>query len=226
MQVPNPIILQKLRITPVSDSSSEQEGQPFIAMFNPNEYTLTYRNARIRHRTRTPNARSSEYGGQDTQTFRVRLLLDGTGAAETASSIGQDGSVEERVRRFLTICYRVEGNRHQPHRLHIQWGIIDFFGWLQSVEVHYTLFDHSGNPLRAELATEFIGTDDQDFTHLNSPDLTHVRIAKAGDTLPLLAKEIYGSSRYYLFLAKANDLDDFRNLVPGTRLHCPPLTTA
>jgi nucleoid-associated protein YgaU len=46
---------------------------------------------------------------------------------------------------------------------------------------------------------------------------------KSGDTLPLLAKEIYGSSRYYLRLAQVNHIDDFRNLQPGQEIIFPPL---
>ena len=58
---------------------------------------------------------------------------------------------------------------------------------------------------------------------LKSPDLTHIRTVQSGDTLPLLAKAMYGSSRYYLVVAEANGLDDFRNLKPGTKLFFPPL---
>jgi len=57
----------------------------------------------------------------------------------------------------------------------------------------------------------------------SSPDLTHVRVVKSGDTLPLLCKEIYGSSQYYLRVAAHNGLDDFRNLLPGQTLSFPPL---
>jgi nucleoid-associated protein YgaU len=53
--------------------------------------------------------------------------------------------------------------------------------------------------------------------------LTHSRIVKSGDTLPLLSKEIYGNSAYYLQLAQANNLDDFRNLQPGQEIFFPPL---
>jgi len=59
----------------------------------------------------------------------------------------------------------------------------------------------------------------------SSPDLTHSRIVKNGDTLPLLSKEIYGSSSHYLWIAQQNQLDDFRNLTPGHRLFFPPLVS-
>jgi nucleoid-associated protein YgaU len=53
--------------------------------------------------------------------------------------------------------------------------------------------------------------------------MTHVRLVKEGDTLPALTREIYGDYRYYLEVARVNQLDDFRSLEPGTRLFFPPL---
>ncbi|PON10328.1 hypothetical protein C2W62_50650, partial [Candidatus Entotheonella serta] len=57
----------------------------------------------------------------------------------------------------------------------------------------------------------------------SSPDLSHTRLVKRGDTLPLLTKEIYGTSSHYLRVAQVNGLDDFRNLTPGQTLFFPPL---
>jgi len=57
----------------------------------------------------------------------------------------------------------------------------------------------------------------------SSPDVSHSRVVKSGDTLPLLSKEIYGNASYYLRLAQANNLDDFRNLQPGQAIVFPPL---
>jgi len=56
-----------------------------------------------------------------------------------------------------------------------------------------------------------------------SPDLTHVRLIKAGDNLPSLCSQIYGDPSYYLAVARANQIDNFRELVPGTNVFFPPL---
>ena len=56
-----------------------------------------------------------------------------------------------------------------------------------------------------------------------SPDLTQVRIAKAGDNLPLLCYQIYGDPGYYLEVAQANQIDAFRLLEPGMTVVFPPL---
>ena len=46
---------------------------------------------------------------------------------------------------------------------------------------------------------------------------------KAGDELPLITYDIYGDPHYYLEVARANKLTDFRNLRAGTTLHFPPV---
>ena len=56
-----------------------------------------------------------------------------------------------------------------------------------------------------------------------SADLPHIRKVRAGDTLPLMCFRIYGDSKYYLDVAAANGLDNFRSLVPGTEIRFPPI---
>ena len=60
----------------------------------------------------------------------------------------------------------------------------------------------------------------------SSPDLSHVRVVVAGDTLPLLCNDIYGSPQHYLKVAADNGLDDFRQLIPGQRIVFAPLDGA
>jgi len=228
MEIPNPFKMQRLTITPKRRRNSNEPPRSFEAMFNPSQYSLTYRNKVRHHRTLGPDAGDLEFAGQEPASFQVRLMLDGTGATESFGLVTGFGlavpTVKEKVNQFLTTCYRVVEDEHQPNVVHLQWGIVDFYGQIESLQINFTLFDQSGNPLRAELDVRFVGHDDHGFVNLSSPDLTHVRVTKAGDSLPLLAKEIYGSSRYYLLIADANGLDDFRNLQPGTVLHFPPLT--
>ena len=81
--------------------------------------------------------------------------------------------------------------------------------------------------MRAELDINLIADEDVKKRvkkeNKNSPDLTHARIVKSGDSLPLLTKEVYGVPDYYLRVAQANNLDDFRNLTVGQELLFPPL---
>lgn len=227
MLIPGLGKLQKMTITAlVSNDKTEQEdpSQRFEAMFNPASYSVVYRNRLRNDRTLTPGGKDAAHAGQEPTSFSVRLLLDGTGVMDVLPNENAGllpGGVKRQVKRFLDICYAAIEAKHSPNRLRVRWGVVDFTGMMESVSINYTLFDQEGNPLRAELDITF--RCDHEPTHFSSPDLTHVRRVRAGDTLPLMAREIYGSSRYYLLVAEVNGLDDFRNLQPGTELFFPPL---
>jgi nucleoid-associated protein YgaU len=53
--------------------------------------------------------------------------------------------------------------------------------------------------------------------------VSHSRVVRRCDTLPLLTAEVYGTSVHYLRVARANGLSHFRDLVPGQTLLFPPL---
>ena len=95
------------------------------------------------------------------------------------------------------------------------------------MDVEYTVFSPTGKPLRATVKLEIERSldeeEEQKRKNNSSPDLTHIVIVKAGDTLPLLCQRIYQDTRYYLEVARHNELIDFRNLIPGSELHFPPL---
>jgi nucleoid-associated protein YgaU len=57
----------------------------------------------------------------------------------------------------------------------------------------------------------------------NSPDLTHYRQVKQGDTLPLMVFNIYKDPKYYLEIARVNGLTNFRKLLTGQNIIFPPL---
>ena len=238
MELPNPFKSQKIEISAwvLKEGENHRKNymkvpiKPFEAMFNPNNFTVNYHKKVIDHKTLgvvksgVPAAISKE-----PQSYNIKLLLDGTGVADTSllgaigfGSLGK--SVKERIEHFKTICYAINPETHTSNFVKVKWGVVEFEGYLASLTINYTLFDQGGEALRAELDTTFISLQyEGDSKDVSSPDLTHTREVKAGDSLPLLAKEIYGSSRYYLLVAEANQLDDFRNLQPGMKLYFPPL---
>jgi nucleoid-associated protein YgaU len=95
------------------------------------------------------------------------------------------------------------------------------------MSINYKLFNPDGVPVRAVIKATFLEFMRNEWMvkkqNDQSPDVTHVRTVKEGDTLPLLAYEVYGDPKYYLSVAKANQLFDFRELVPGQELRFPPI---
>jgi hypothetical protein len=202
-------------------------------MFNPDSISMRHENKFQRLQGINTSGRRAMYAHTQAEQLRLDLILDGTGVTDyglaTLFGFGTP-SVSEQIDEFLNLCFHMDGEIHEPKFLKIQWGegvLKEFDCRLQSVDIEYTAFDRNGAPLRAMLKTVFI-EDLEPAKRLrqegkSSPDLSHSRIVTSGDTLPLLTQEVYGTSADYLRVAQVNNLDDFRNLIPGQTIIFPPL---
>ncbi len=199
-------------------------GQPvgeFEVYVNPAEITLSYE-------MEYDSAQGSGTTGSRMNFKKVKpgdlsltLLLDGTGAS------GRKADVQSLVEKFQTVT-GYSGKIHRPNYLKVVWGTLQVKRCvLKSASIVYKLFRPDGVPLRAVITAVFTdNSDDQTRVAVaqdQSADLMHVRRVKAGDNLPWLCQEIYGDPLLYMEVARANSIDNFRNLTPGTRVFFPPL---
>lgn len=193
----------------------------FEAYVNPNEITLAYEvEYDSAQGAGTTNSRMN-FKKMKPGDMSLTFFIDGTGAN------GRPCDVQQKVEQFQTVT-GYNGNIHRTNYLKVGWGTLTIKRCvLKSASIAYKLFKPDGVPLRAVITAAFSdNSDDQTRVAMaqdQSPDLTHFRLVKAGDTLPLLCHEIYGDPGMYLRVARANGLDNFRDLVPGTRLAFPPL---
>ena len=225
--------LEKLKITAYEKIERSDKGESFTVMFNPNSISMKHENKLNKRQGINATGRKAEYIYSYSNVLNLDLVLDGTGVTDygvsTLLGMGTK-SVAEQIEQLLKLCFLMEGEIHEPKFLKIQWGegeLADFDCRMQSVDIQYSLFDTNGKPLHATLKAVFVDdTPPEKRTRRagkKSPDLVRTRTVKSGDTLPLLAKGIYGSSEYYLRLAQLNNIDDFRNLTPGQQIIFPPL---
>ncbi len=234
MPITGRFTLEKLTICVFQDR--RRIGAPqsrFKVMYNPESFSIKHTNDYHRLQGINTSGRRANFAHSRAEQLELKLVFDGTGVGDYgASTLAGRGtpSVARQVDSFLELCFHMDGELHEPKFLKIQWGtgeLKSFDCQLESVNVTYTSFERSGAPLRAELETSFIQDLDPSkrlkLENKHSPDLSRSRIVKAGDTLPLLCKAIYGDAGLYLFVARANKLDDFRNLRPGQTLLFPPL---
>ncbi len=225
--------LEKLKITPEDGGANNplSDVTHFEAMFNPASLKQTFA-LKWSCSEKVINSSSEElkYSHSPPQELKLELHLDGTGVDEDLGILTLERkSVKQRIDEFLAVTYVYHGDLHEPHRLIVSWGKWSFTGRFSSADITYTAFDRSGEPLRAKIDVTFL-TDEALKKRLkkenkSSPDLTHSRLVHAGDTLPLLTRQIYGSPERYLDVARYNGLDDFRVLEPGRTLLFPPLAT-
>ncbi|MDO6423993.1 CIS tube protein [Saccharophagus degradans] len=214
--------LEKLLIKAYTqaDYSGDVFGE-FEAYVNPNEITLAYEmEYDSSQASGTTNSRM-EFKKVKPGDMSLSFFIDGTGAN------GVKIDVQQRVEAFQTIT-GYNGDIHRPNYLIVAWGTLQVKRCiLKSASIAYKLFKPSGEPLRAVISATFTDNSDDEtrvaLAQDESPDLTHARIFSAGDNLPMMCYQIYGSPHYYLDVAEANGLDNFRNIAPGTRILFPPL---
>ncbi len=231
--------LQKLTVEAFSDPDCEiaaTENEKYVALVNPDQIVM---DTKITFETSDEKGNESDvqkFVGISSPNLSIKFLFDGTGILlasrkSALSNIGEKPpeipTVIEQLDSFQKVASSYYGEYHEPKYVKIAWGGIIFKGRLEALKVTYTLFKPDGSPLRATGDASFVGAvnpvtakkkqDNQ------SPDLTHIRVVKEGDNLPLMCNRIYKNSKLYLEVAKVNGLSNYRNLKAGTKLFFPPI---
>lgn len=191
----------------------------YIAMFNPESFTV---NNQIQYdNSQPPGSTGSDlrFIGVAPRTFQFEFLVDGTGA------IGEKREVFADIQLFKYTTGFV-GEIHRTSYVTIAWGTFVATCVLTRMDVQYTLFRPDGTPLRAAISASFqehtANELQQLISNFTSPDLTHRRLVKSGDKLPLMCYNIYKDPKHYLEVAKANELDTIMNIEEGTSIAFPP----
>lgn len=98
---------------------------------------------------------------------------------------------------------------------------------MENIKQKFTLFSPEGVPLRATLSVtlrEYRSLAQQlKQLNLSSPDRTHVHVLQRGDSLPGVSHQYYERVTDWRDVARANQIEDPRRLVPGTFLRVPRL---
>jgi hypothetical protein len=198
---------------------------PFKAHVNPESYTQSvFVNFSDMQASGTSGA-ASKHSHTEPEVLQFEFLLDRTGALGNLAT-GPIGVIPDII-HFKQLTLDFEGEIHRPRYLKLIWGTLLFDCQLQSLDIEHKMFSPQGLPLRAVLKASFKEYIEETKRTIkenkSSPDLTHVRTVKEGDTLPLMSQRIYGDSRYYLEIARINGITNFRKLEPGSELVFPPI---
>lgn len=204
----------------------------FEAFINPDEFTINYRVQQDHNQPLGSTGSVGTFLGVYPIELTVKFYLDGTKAIGKEIN-APEKTVSSKINEFYN-CVGFSGEQHATKYLVLQWGKLSLlrnepdvlYCCLQSASIQYKMFNTDGTPLRAIINATFIEVGDyvkiEAEAQKKSADLTHMRVAKEGDTLPALVNEIYGNFKYYVEVAKVNNLQDFRNIQPGQKLFFPP----
>ena len=211
----------------VNDGNISVEDKKFEVMLNPCECSLDQDIAYNQTEALGQIGSDQKFCTIKPKTLSFKIVLDGTGAVPYPSGDTWPYSVKELLEKLDGIVSRYDGEKHEPNVVQVLWGSLIFYGRLTSKTVEYTMYKPSGEPLRASVSLAFASylsrEEEARRANKSSPDLTHGVEFKAGDSLPLLCYRIYRDASYYAKVAKANNIVNFRQIEPGTRIWFPPL---
>lgn len=217
--------LAKLKICPVKVAKDgtlhPNKGKTFEVMLNPSQFSHGYSISYNQTKTLGQLASDLKFSAIKPDTVNFDILLDNTGVVKGSAD------VQSRIEKLNGIVYKYDGDGHEPNHVRLLWGSLLFYGRLSSMSVAYTLFSPQGDPLRAKIKMSFLGfmstQEEARRANRSSPDMTHMVVFKAGDRLPLLCQRIYNDATHYASVARINNITNFRDISPGTRIVFPPL---
>lgn len=199
------------------------EAQPFEAMVNPESYVLDYKVEFNESQAPGTSGTQQRFTAKRPEELGFEFLFDATGIIDGKPR----ADVYDEIERFKMLLLGYDSASHEPKHFKLIWGKLIFKGRCNALTVTYKLFNPDGRPIRATAKATFKGSVDEPLRVAQeapaSPDLTHHRVVTAGDTLPLMCYRIYGDARYYIQVARANGLKNFRNLQAGQEIFFPPI---
>jgi len=218
--------LEKVQILAYNNpdyADSHKVGDTFTALINPESYVLDYKVEFTEGQGHGTSSATQRFNVKRPDEMAFEFLFDSSGIIDG----NKKNDVHEDIEKFKKMLLEYDSESHEPKHFKLVWGKFIFKGRCKSLTITYKLFNPDGSPMRAMCKASFKGSIEETLRvamqNPQSPDLTHYRIVMQGDTLPLMCFTIYGDSKYYLQVAKANKLHDFRNLKPGSELFFPPI---
>jgi hypothetical protein len=195
----------------------------FEVMLNPESYSRTFKIKQNASEGIGKSGADIKFESYAPETITLDFIIDGTGVIDSQ----KDQSVSDQIKKFNDLTFKYNGNIHRNNFLSLNWGDLTFLCVLKQYSIKYTLFDPEGKPLRATLSATFDEHTSPKMesaeSERESPDLTHVRIVREGDTLPGLCEKIYNEPGHYLKVAKFNRMGSFRRLTVGSEIYFPQL---
>lgn len=226
--------LTKIEILAFKDKSYRQQIGKFELPINPEQFSQSFKVAYDAQQAAGAQGGDPSFKMSKPENLSLEFYFDGTGVLPVKGKPNTfHRDVVANVEEFLALTYTMNSETHKPNFLRLLWGNATFGDsnsfdcLLTDLKINYTLFSPDGKPLRAKLNATFLSYVETKRRireeGKKSPDVTHIRTVRAGETLPQMTHRIYGDESYYLQVAKANGLVNFRRLKTSSTLQFPPI---
>ena len=242
----------RIEVYPNQDFKEQEAIKTIFVQFNPEKYTINHEVQFFEDQTIGSSSQSLNINKIGSQEVSFDFLFDSSGIVPPAKikegkvekiSLGENlidvlkpaianpfesaATIEEELQEFKKLLSGYNGDTHETRYLRLLWGGYLLECRLKSINIEYNLFRSDGRPIRAKATCKFKGTQSykemQAIQNQQSPDVTHEKIIKQEDKFTLLVEQIYNQNKYYVDVAKANELLSFRKLKTGQNLLFPPI---
>jgi hypothetical protein len=209
--------LEPAKLTDVSHSDKDPARKQVKVRFNPTDMSLE-RGSRFASMS-VPGLSMPilQYIRGDSDMLHVELFLDRT----------DEGNDVDADINALEGFIQIDSSLHAPPVVLFEWGSFSFTGVVKSLREKMTLFSEDGRRLRARIALTFKSYKSAEVQlrelNLSSPDRSHARVLREGETLAHIAYEAYGDPRMWRPIALANGIERPRFIPPGTPLWIPSI---
>jgi nucleoid-associated protein YgaU len=209
--------LTKASITDVSHAAGDPAQTVVTVLFNPTDLSID----RSSHYASMPVPGLSmpilQYIRGESDVLQLELFLDRT---DTGSDVESDLA---QLEGFI----QIDSALHAPPVVEFAWAKFSFTGVITSMREKMSLFSEDGRRLRARVSLSFRSYKSAEVQlrelNLSSPDRSHVRVLRDGESLAHIANEVYGDPRMWRPIALANGIERPRFIAPGTPLLIPAI---
>jgi nucleoid-associated protein YgaU len=217
--------LKKATIT-VLDGA--HKGDVITVLFNPTEYSFDRSNSYKTTPVPGLGAPLIQFVNGESDQLSMDLFLDDYTDPQgpTSLQLKETDPVGKRL-RDLTRLLEIDRDLHAPPPVRFNWGPMEFAAVIEKIGRKVTMFHPDGSPARATLTVSF-----KEYRTLRqlvenprreSADKTKRRVVVGRESLWLIAAREYDNAYEWVRIARANDLDDPREISPGDWLELPPI---
>jgi nucleoid-associated protein YgaU len=218
----------QLRKATITVLDGARKGEVIAVLFNPTEYTFERSNAYKATPVPGLGAPLLQFVNGESDRLSMELFLDDYTDPTGPTSLRQAESDPLNVRlRALTTLLEIDRDLHAPPPVRFNWGPLEFAAVIERLGRKVTMFHPDGAPARVSLSIAFKEyrtlRQQLEDPRRESADKTKRRVVVGRERLWWIAAREYDDASEWVRIARANDLDDPREIAPGDWLELPPM---
>lgn len=204
----------------------------FVCQFNPDHFHLNASASFHKVKRRGSDLPITQFTGGNNPVVDVKLFFDTSTSYEirTGSNEKPKKETAEDVSSYTKVLLSlvcIEGKLHRPPKVTLQWGSFSTCGFVENVDIHYTMFEIGGKPVRAEVELTLSCIDEpgvasEKFSHRESPDRSKCVVMTSDSSLWDIAWKEYGDASCWRMIAEENHIMNPLEIPVGKYLKVPP----